>query len=469
MVEMAGRLAPTLTVAALVLGLGVPASAQIPGLEEWADAVAMGVGPRWEGPRVDPPAPVARPEVPVAARSWRVPVAVHAGPEVSPERVARALLALETALLALEERGWGTAWLDGGRGGTAGFDLYLTGGGEHDAYAEPDAPVAWSFLDATSSFAVVHPTVELDALDTCVADAYAQALLLGLDPAEARSWRRATGAWLAFQLTGRWGCEEHVVEQQQEPWRSWIAGAAGDGSGGALLLASLSARHDAGSGTFIRDLWQLARQRTWEGYGLRASPDLWEALEVSIEAAGDDLVENMEELAVARWFGGAPERERFAPLEVLTELPPEARVPTFHELITWDELPEHTPAAEPPLEPFGSGYLRVDTSGAPDGTVLRVWLRGEFGVRWSMVAIRRGAGGQELGRLSAPPRRDPASYLVLELFDDTEEVVIVVTNLSSRLPDTDEVDENVRTFKLIVSEQYGEEDDGTDAWRRRRQ
>jgi len=45
MVEMAGRLAPPLAVAALVLGLTVPASAQIPGLEEWADAVAASARP----------------------------------------------------------------------------------------------------------------------------------------------------------------------------------------------------------------------------------------------------------------------------------------------------------------------------------------------------------------------------------------------------------------------------------------
>jgi hypothetical protein len=41
--------------------------------------------------------------------------------------------------------------------------------------------------------------------------------------------------------------------------------------------------------------------------------------------------------------------------------------------------------------------------------------------------------------------------------DDTDQVILVVTNLSSRLPDADEPDENIRSFKLIASETAGEE------------
>ena len=431
----------------------VVASAQIPGLEEWSEAIAQGIGGRrWEGPRVELPAPDERPDVPVATRSLLAPLAVHAGRDVSEADVAAALSALEAAWLSLREAGWGEPLPDGGRGGTAGFDLYLERGAELGASAGADPQVYWSYHDGVSSFARVDPDVA--DVDACVADAYAQALLLALDPAEAREWRRATSAWLAFGLTGRWGCEEHVITQQREPWRSWIAGAAGEGSGGALFLAMLSAQHDRGTGAFIRDLWQLARQRTWEGYGLRASPDLWEALEVSIEVAGDDLYESIEDFASARWFGGDARRERAAPIPIVRALPGEASVP-FHDTIEWRELPEHTPEADPPLEPFGSGYVRVSTRDAPDGTVLRVWLRGEYGVRWSLVAVRLDANGRELARLSAPPRREPRSYLVLELMDDTDEVILVVTNLSSRLPDADEPDENIRSFKLIASETPG--------------
>lgn len=454
MVEMAGRLLTALAILGALGATPARAGAQIPGLDEWADTVATAVGGRWEGPRVDPPEPRDRPDVPVAARSWLAPVAVHAGPRVPAERVQRALGALEDAWVTLRARGWGTPWPDGGRGGTAAFDLYLAPGAAHDADAGADPSVAWSYLDAVSSFAVVHPAVEPAALEACVIDAYAQALLLGTDPAEALQWRRATASWLTRDLTGRWGCDEAVIEQQREPWRSWISDGAGDGSGGALFLEMLSARHDRGTGAFVRDLWQLARQRTWEGDGLRASPDLWEALEVAVEQAGDDLLENVEEFAVARWFGGDPGRERTAPIRAVRTLPPEATTPSFSEDVAWEDLPEHTPPADPPLEPYGSGYLRVDTSDAPPGSVLRIWLRGEYGVRWSMVAVRRDARGRELSRLSAPPRREPHSYLVVELLDDTEEVLVAVTNLSSRLPDTDEPDENVRSFKLIVSEHY---------------
>ncbi len=444
-----------LLIAAGLCLLPAAARAQIPGLEEWSEAIVMGMNSRWEGPRVDPPAPSPRPALPVAAESLIAPISVHAGPGVDPELVAGALSALEGTFAALEREGWGQPVSDGGRGGTGGFDLYLVSGRAERASGEPDPSVAWSFLDAVSSFAVVDPTVEPDALEACVADAYAQALLLATDPAEARAWRRATASFLAWRLTGRWGCEERVIDQQREPWRSWIGGAAGDGAGGALFLAMLSSRHDRDTGSFVRDVWQLARQRTWEGDGLRASPDLWEAIEAAVEKAGDDLIETIEDFAVARWFGGDPSREGHAALPPLRALPPEATAPAHVEL-SWDDLPEHTRPVDPPIEPFGTAYARVDTSEAPPGSVLRIWMRGEYGVRWSVVAVRRGREGRELTRLSAPPRNEPRSYLVLELLDDTDEVLVAVTNLSSRLPDADEPDENVRSFHLILSEHAGE-------------
>ena len=94
--------------------------------------------------------------------------------------------------------------------------------------------------------------------------------------------------------------------------------------------------------------------------------------------------------------------------------------------------PPGTGELEPPIEiePTGSYYAEVDVRGAPAGSRLRVFLRGEFGVAWSLAAARLGPNGEELGRMSAPPRRGtPRSYLPVELGAGTATVVIAVTNL----------------------------------------
>jgi hypothetical protein len=104
----------------------------------------------------------------------------------------------------------------------------------------------------------------------------------------------------------------------------------------------------------------------------------------------------------------------------------------------------------PAVRAFGSGYVVVDTRAAPVGANLRVWLRGEYGTRWALLATRLDAGGRELSRLSAPPRRLPRSYLVVELREPTDHVLLAVTNLGPRLPDADSIDVNERAFELVV-------------------
>jgi hypothetical protein len=124
--------------------------------------------------------------------------------------------------------------------------------------------------------------------------------------------------------------------------------------------------------------------------------------------------------------------------------------------VAWRDLPRHTPASEE-IHPYGSGYAIVDVRDAPRGAQLRVWLRGEYGVEWALVAVRLGPDGRERGRMSAPPRREPRSYVPVDLVDDTTSVLVAVTNLSNRLPDADSVDENVRAFRLILDRGTGEE------------
>jgi hypothetical protein len=337
--------------------------------------------------------------------------------------------------------GWPAPVSDGDLGGGPEVDLYLTAALPPDAYS--DGLASWSYLDRASTFAVLSPATPTASLDACVTAAYAEALLMSMDPAEARTWRRATAAWLTWELTGRFGCDEGVTDQQAEPFRSWVSGAAGDGAGGALWLAYLSARHDTVPGYFVRDVWGLASQRTWEGSGLRADPDLWSAIETAVEKSGDRLLDNIEELAVLRWFIGRAGLSN----GVTAALDDDARIPGARQM---KRLPTRV-IAHRPLQSFGSAYVVMDAAVWGDSTRLRAWLQGEYGVRWSFVAVQLDDSGNEVRRIAAPHTGPtPRAYLPIEIDDTAQRLLFVVTNLSHALPDADEVDVNERSFELIV-------------------
>lgn len=431
-----------------------------------AESILASSAPRWEGPRVPWPAPSERPESRGALVSTLRPVAVHAaGLRADAELVQGALVALERAHAWLEARRWPTPPPDGGLGGTAGFDLYLVdelahdlaaldeGGAPGPVYVREgyDTPNAWSGLDGAIAHARMVAELDPIRLEACVTSAYVRAALLGFDPSEAPAWRAATGDYVAWLVTGRFGCsDEALVRQQRASARTWI-GDDPEGGGGALLLAMLSARTDGLSGRFIRDLWSGAPQVTWEGEGLRAMPDLWQVLHVLMDAGRDPLPGLIEELAVARYFAGEPARLRGAPLALLRELPRDAQVPIAAR-VPWARLPRRFDPEGLELEPHGSAYLLVDTAEAPPGSALRIWLRGEAGVGWALTAVRLGADGRERGRVRAPVRpENPHSYIPLELLGgETASVLLVVTNIGRRLVDADGPNDEVRSFGVIL-------------------
>ncbi|MEM1417382.1 MAG: hypothetical protein AAGH15_20965, partial [Myxococcota bacterium] len=329
----------------------------------------------------------------------------------------------------------------------AGLDVYLTPT-EELATARSDGLVLTSFLDRVDAHAQVDPAP--GDLEACVARGVAEAMLLALDPAEALAWRRATASALVFGWLGRFACGDGGERQQQAPGGGWL------GPGGGAALAVLGELRDAGSGVFLRELWQLTRQRTWEGKdeGLRASPDLWQALE-AVSDAGDRRMEDLvAKVAVARYFVGP--RAGLAAQPAAAGFGAELAPPLAFDL-PFAALPEHT-AGSPPLAPFGSVYGRVEVRGAPLSSRLRVGLRGEHGVEWKLVAVRLDASGRELGRLEATPDpANPRAYLPVELTPETTHVLVVGTNLSHRLPDADLPDPHVRGCKFIfdvVSDQF---------------
>jgi len=417
--------------------------------DDVADSLVVMMEPRWTGQRVLPPEEEARPDLPLARRSLWLPVAVHAERSVPETRVEAILAALEHAYVLTSETNFGLPYTDGGRGDTGGFDLYLAATGR-GADAHADGRVGLAFLDTVSSFATLDPGVADEDLESCVAQAFAEASFMSQDPAENAHWRHAYGAWLAYLQTGRPGCGDPISAQQEEPWRSYVVEGADEGAGGALLLEALSLPRDGGSGRFVREAVQLARQRTWQREDLRGSPDLWEALSAIAEHSTDKLPAALLRLASDRYYMGDERRRRGATNLRLGGLDGGARVPLFWSA-RWSELPKHSPVMTPPLDAYGSAYAEVDVRDAPADAILKVWLRGEFGVEWTMATMRLDAQGRELGRMKAPSRGDvPRGYLPVQLDAGTATVVIVALNLSRRLPDADNIDENVRSFRLIV-------------------
>jgi hypothetical protein len=194
---------------------------------------------------------------------------------------------------------------------------------------------------------------------------------------------------------------------------------------------------------FVRDAWELSSQRTWQGASLRAEPDLWAAIETSVERSGDRLVDNIEELAVLRWFVGRGRTES----ALIASIDSDAQVPALRHL---KRLPTRASAVTA-LRPFGSAYLVLEGSAWAAGESLHAWMRGEYGVRWSFVALQLDEDGTELRRISAPHTgATPNAYVPIELDSRTKQLLFVITNLSSRLPDADEPDVNRRSFELIV-------------------
>lgn len=450
------RVGSYMSVAALLVGsllLG-PARAD-DAIDAWA---SWALTPKvWKGQIVAAPDRVARPSVGGATLdSLELPLRVHAPPRAI-RRANTALKALERAYVAWRGFGWPLPAPDADFGGSPAFDLYLVPGAAVAGDAPVDQERVLSDFDGALTYATVSAERSGAQLVTCVHSAFAQATARALEPAESASLVRATGEYGAYRETGEPGCDDSFVLGQNAPEHSMLgADLAAAGSGG-MFFAMLSERHDAGSGEFVRALWELARQRS-KGLvsddRLRGSPDVWEVLARVLETTDEHWPDEVTEFAAARFFAGEPSRRAASPYRVFAELPSDAAVPLLADLEE-AQLPRHVrTAADGGIEALGSSYVRVrlsDASACASGTCeLRVWLRGELGPNWSLLALRLGAGGRELGRMHAPPRDVPASYLPLVISADTRQVILVVTNLPRATPDADAGVPAPRGVELVI-------------------
>ncbi|MDD9967334.1 MAG: hypothetical protein OXR73_13955 [Myxococcales bacterium] len=427
-----------------------PAHAEEGVFDAWARWVVHR-GP-WKGPTVPFPDTALRPDGPwLSAHSVHESLHVHAPPSTTPTHLAKALVAAEEALGQLRAAGWAVPGPDGGLGGTPGFDVYLIPS-EPGASAGLDAPDALSLYDGAVTFARVGSTLPPHLLSACMTSAVTQAALLAHDPAEAEALRTATGGFAAWRFAGQPGCTERFDSAQQTPERGVIG--HGSGEAGGLFLAMLSERTDGGSGRFVRDMWQFARQRSDDPTHLRAAPDLWQAIARALHNARDALDDVLIEFAIARVLEGRARSGERAGFAILNALSGVVSVP-IRTQTSYAELPRHLYSARG-VHALGTAYTRITLDAAEPHPYLHVWLRGELGPRWSLAAVQRDARGRELTRLVAPARRTPKSYLPVMLAPNAAEVVLVVTHLPAALPDADSPAPAPAHYKLIVSQTAGD-------------
>jgi hypothetical protein len=405
------------------------------------DAVARFMVESTQGKQPTVPYPeTTRPELPLAVCSIDQPLCVHAGPEVAPDAAAW-LAELEIARSLVEALGFPVPQPDAGRGGTFELDVYLASPdpapdgaeavGDYEraprkVFAELDEPAGASLLDGATTYARVDPSVPAGQRLVCGVQAIAEAGLRSDDPAESRLATGAVAAFVAYLATGSYGCVDRVEAAQLAP-EPGIAGPETDALATLqLALVLISRRHDGGDGAFIRDVWQLSRQKSPSVDAMRISPSFFEALDRALKNSGDSFEAITENVGVARYF--ATRGDRDGGKGALPPLPSSISVPI--DLVKpYAELPAHLPVHEPLLGPLGSSYAQVDTRGAPAGSRLDVWLRGDVGRKLVLTAVRLDADGRELGRMIAPARKVPHSFLPIELEQGTASVLFVVTAL----------------------------------------
>ncbi len=437
----------------------VPAQAQlIPGIEEWAESTIESGQSKWAGQRVPFPDPKPRPVAPFSLRSLEWPLTVHfkPSPALAPHRknsarttvqegsLARAqatLAALESAYMLFAVTGFTSSFGDGGQGGTGDHDVYLVDALEYGADARVDATIPVSGLDATRAYGLIDARVPSANLEACAAQALAEMLFLELDPAEAASVRKSSAAYLAFLVTGRLGCDDDAERAAEEPARAALSTTSD--ARGARWLSLLGGREDRHTGVFLREMWQFARQSTWEGAGLRGSPDLFETIVKAKQLRKESFEEIAAELSVTGFVGLAE-----GPIGTTNQDPRHALLLAD---VAWRDLPEHIAPADPAIEPLGSAYVLVRTAGHAPGERLRVWSRGEFGVRWALIAAQLDADGREISRVSTPTRNNPDGFLVIELEARCASVLIAASNVSDGVPDADSVrGDDIRSIAFML-------------------
>jgi hypothetical protein len=395
----------------------------IPGVDEWAAAVTGLSTAKWVGQRVPFPLPQPPPAGTAQLDSALWPLRVHTTRPASRQELALARLVLEQA-----EQTLALATASNLFTFRAPIDLYLVDASDSAAFA--DASSRWSELDSCGSFAQLDVRTPLAQRAVCISQALLEAELLRWDPAESAVVRRASAAYFAGLMHDD-ACEpppalsQPLTLDQQRLLHS-VPGLS-------AWLSALGATRDRNRGAFVENMWQFARQRTWEGDGLRGSPDLLEAMARVFDLEHAQLEESAAELAMGAALAGLDR----------------GSVPTGGA-IRFSTLPAHL-APSAPLQALDASLRLVDLEQSRPGERLSVWARGEAGVRWALGAARLRADGSVIAQQRAAVLKIPDAELQIELSADTRYVLIAVVNMGPGVPDPDLDDARFeRAVRLIV-------------------
>ncbi len=365
----------------------------------------------WEGPRVmvdelePPPAQLA------SSTSTSV-LLTTAGVRPSERDLRAANRGLSLARFAFKNDGWPMPE-------TTPFELYIVDVGHATG---PQAHVRALYSEGGHDRAAVFATMGegLFAFDpeACSIDAFARSMLRALDPSESAAWREASARALTRDLLGR-SCTDPFSTSEQD------------------ALEDPAAFEVVRSLVGLRELWALGQQWTWEGMGLRASPNLWEVLAYVVQGKAlkrspDDVWEQFaERVVLSRGLAGE-----------LAEHPP------FNGKTRriWGDLTG--------LEPLGVEGVRFEVEAGPP---LQIWLHGEPGTKWLLNAQALDAAGRTLTAVGATSKNrldrsaEVLVYHPLETPKGTEQVVIYAANLGAEVRALATPALQRRAFYLVVS------------------
>lgn len=389
--------------------------------DDYARGIVAEAAPKWKGLRVPLTAEPRRPlQAPLDCKS--VAVCVH-GPAAAADWAQPVRRAAETALAHWFQRDWPVLPTDGGRGGSDALDVYL---GSHRTEAIAESIAVGSIYDQ----AIVHarlqlplplaPGIEASAsehgmqlrrLARQVRELTYGTALLAMEPGEAVGWRRATARFLendADAQTLRLAARGLPAEQ--------VPFGTLDPDFGAGVLAFLE--HRWGEGT-VQSLWREARQITWEGEGVRGSPSLWEVLR---HRAGGDARLGALFADFAVWLQS---RGRAGSSAAFSGEPSRC----------WqaNELPMRSKVARAGLAPFRSVVRQVCWGNKRPR--VRLWLRGEYGVKWLLSVYFFDKSEEPLLRQRAELRSEPEVFLAVVPPKRAFSLKVVATSVPPELPE----------------------------------
>lgn len=363
----------------------------------------------WEGPRVMV-SEARPPSASLALIASPGPILVQEGANPSETDLRLAARGISLARHTLRRWGWETP---------SEFELYVLAHGDRaEPISHARALIPRTRLDRADVFATLDAGLLAFDAEACAAQAYALALLHSLDPAEQLGWRRAVAQTLTQDIVGR-ACTDAPASRAESPLRD-----------PAVRQAVRAIADDP-------ELWALARQHTWEGSGVRASPHLWEVLAyIAQEKEGarspQDVWRQLTEQVLLSRFGGH-ESAKHPPFTGKTR-----RI--------WGDLAG--------LAPLGvEGVRFAVTSGQP----LQLWLRAEPGTRWLLSAEARDGRGRSLTAIRAASKntlRSPEEVVVyhpLERPPGTEEIVVWVGNMGRDPRSLVTPSLSRRSFHLVVA------------------